>query len=684
MAKKSIGIVEQHVEKVILGIAVLFLLAVVVTKLISSPNTVEYDGETYGPGGIDRVVAENAKKLAGKLARKDDDPNERLKDPGWKEKLEATFLEGQIAVNRLDPTLVAAVAWGRPAKRIERTEIREFKEGIALAKVEAPGEPNVQVLRTLAAPPKAPAAEGERPAAQADVIEEDINLVIIESEFDRVGQIELLKEGGYDEDMTEVVFADVQVQRQERFGAEWGEWEDIVPYNESALPKQPKLILVGEGENKTLSRESMAEFGEYYDRLRSENVQRDVLTPLGPTRRNGQPAYQGGGKDAGRASVRATPAAVQDRKGGISLKGLPKSVLKRDARDYGKDSPAPRRTGATEAKSGTRTFRTTAEAAEYFNELLAKAKTAHEARNYEEAKKLAQEALDVHKANRVASISDERLLGEILGLTETGRPGKGPGEVVAKDRFSPIRAFDISGEPGRTYRYRTRVGIVNAYCRAAAKLKDRDDATKLVLYGDWSDPSEAVSIERDTYFYLVGKDPRGDGVRVEIFKWYQDGWIKELFTITPGDEIGGTRDAQVTIAGQEFREEVDFFTGALAVDLSIEAIYQPAQTLGEGKGFALSPSTRETQSLIYMDEDGELHERFALVDKNDPRYKDLYNQTRASRAKPVKVEASKKTGQKSSKSSKFSRYKGGKSKSSRYGGSRSSRSSSRGRSRSRR
>jgi len=694
MAKKSVGIVELHIEKVVLGAAVVFLLVVVFKYLATNPNYVEFDGKQLYPAKIDLVVRDRAEDLALRMQRPDEVEGDKIDSPDWEGRLKDAFEKGPVAVNKLEPIQMAFVDWGRKTERVEFKQTTEARKGLALAKIIAPEAPTVRYIRTLAVPPQNPEETGDadedKGGGDAEpLVEEDIDIVILESKFNRVEQQKLLEEEyKYDREFAKIVFAVVQVQRQEWLGAEWSEWEDVVTFCEPSPPPAPPLNVVGE---RMLSPEAEAAFKKYRDILTSARMQEQILTPQGPTRRGK------GAREAPRAPRPSRSGSGPRLPGLDDLRSRDRDAVKAN-KPYQPRAAKPSRERTTKGDRERKKtkeekelkFDSDEKAIKFITEKLAEAERALKAEKYEQARALAQQVLKAHDVRSVGRRNQIQRAEDIVKLGK-GATREGPkGAPVAERGLELVRARDVTGSPGRTYRYQIRVGILNEYCLAADKLENPADATEAILYSKWSEPSEAVGIERDTYFYLVGRDTRRESLKVDVFKWYQDGWIKETFTVRPGEEVGEARDVQVTIAGKPYLETVDFATRSVAVDMAFDVVYEGVQARGEGYG--LSQRKPQTHSLVYMDEDGELHEQFVLVDRADPRYKDLLSQTAVPRVKVQKkkdkesdVKRRKKGGirskykQSSRRGGSYGRSRGGGSR-----GSRGSRSSGRSRGRTRR
>ena len=151
--------------------------------------------------------------------------------------------------------------------------------------------------------------------------------------------------------------------------------------------------------------------------------------------------------------------------------------------------------------------------------------------------------------------------------TEEPQPniGEVPGpETVAKQetdgpRYMLFRFFDFSVEPGKRYRYRVRLWLDNPnYGVNPLHLKDVDpsvlpkgttgETTELSrskwLWTDWSDPTDVISVPRDTRLLAVSVMP---SVRVAapptgkmmVVKWVNDygKWAHMEFSATRGKVV---------------------------------------------------------------------------------------------------------------------------------------------------
>src|SRR4030042_5389383 len=72
---KILRFLEEHVEKIGLGIVALVCIWPFVMYVVISPNTVTFDRETYTPGAIDAHIKNLAKSLEAKRDEPPDSPN---------------------------------------------------------------------------------------------------------------------------------------------------------------------------------------------------------------------------------------------------------------------------------------------------------------------------------------------------------------------------------------------------------------------------------------------------------------------------------------------------------------------------------------------------------------------------------------------------------------------------------
>lgn len=186
-----------------------------------------------------------------------------------------------------------------------------------------------------------------------------------------------------------------------------------------------------------------------------------------------------------------------------------------------------------------------------------------------------------------------------------------------KPQTAAVWFHDDTVESGKTYRYRMRVALWNRYVGRKRALVDPTEANSAVIKGEWSVPSDPITVTPKAYFFLVGPNTERDGVRTEVWTWRNGFWLKEQFDARVGDVVGGEK---VTKTGEwdesgEVRAPVDFSTGAVVLDIR-EA---PITVRLPGKGGSFTHRQTTTWIMTYIDPaDGQVKERVQEFDRNDP------------------------------------------------------------------
>jgi hypothetical protein len=198
--------------------------------------------------------------------------------------------------------------------------------------------------------------------------------------------------------------------------------------------------------------------------------------------------------------------------------------------------------------------------------------------------------------------------------------------VTHPDSGKPAVWFhDDSVEPGKTYRYRTRVQLWNRYVGQMRAMKNPEDAKKDIIRGEWSEPSDPITVTPTTHFFVSGSRATANTASVEVWKWLDGRWIKERFDVAVGDIIGGlvqnVKTGDYTEEGEEEKRDVDFTTGAVVLDLRFE---EPIQERWPQKEGAFAYREKTSTIMVYLDPaDGQVKERALVFDRRDPVRKQL-------------------------------------------------------------
>ncbi|HWL93819.1 MAG TPA: hypothetical protein VNT79_09815 [Phycisphaerae bacterium] len=158
----------------------------------------------------------------------------------------------------------------------------------------------------------------------------------------------------------------------------------------------------------------------------------------------------------------------------------------------------------------------------------------------------------------------QKMLTSVMRRLKRPRKDLGADDHVRPpDKLMPIVAYDLSPVPGHTYTYRMRYEVLNMFVGNQGELRDPADAEKLTVFSDWSPETRPVTLESDTYFYLTKADDKKGEVTVTVFKKRGRETAKDAtFKVTPGAEIGGEKRRGTT--------KTDFSTGAICLDIDFK------------------------------------------------------------------------------------------------------------------
>jgi hypothetical protein len=161
-------------------------------------------------------------------------------------------------------------------------------------------------------------------------------------------------------------------------------------------------------------------------------------------------------------------------------------------------------------------------------------------------------------------------------------------ETVRLDSLrDPVMVWvhDDTVQPGKTYKYRVRLGVFNPitgkdwFLPEQAALKEQT-----VLWSDYAEPAKEVQIPKMLHVFpieTVKDDSRAvKGVKVEVAKYYMGQWQTHQFDVYPGQPIGypveqapkdtalrtdGMMDGARTMAATQ--AAVDYTSGMTLVDI---------------------------------------------------------------------------------------------------------------------
>ncbi len=579
MAKQTVGPLVRHLEKAVLVITVAILLYFVATYGVMSPNKVGPEENKLGPAELNKEVQVAADNLRNRLLSANPTPSP-IPDPMPKLQTASSPLE----LAEVDTRIYRPVQFGLPVPDDVFTgpvdDRHDLVSVVQLAKPEvAFGRSGVYLA------PPVNFGESQSTSTADNTYLQDINWATVSALFDRQQQEKLCLGAGYDPLRVETLFLRVDMQRRNlNPDGTYTEWQNIpsIAYHNRPEYPQPRIYEATTGFNVSESDREKVE--SFISLISTSESQLRIMRPL----------------------------FLESAYGDDWL--FPKSELfdvrLMDEEYLGETNNDKCR--YPECEVGTESE----EEDEKAKDLLAKAKTLLEQGELDSALIYAQKAKD--KFEKEQSTKDvyecDDLIDQIL-LAKAEESGK-KSPRLAKQLLWAHDASIGSLVGGQSYQYRLRARIYNRYCGTPTLLRNPEDATKVALVGPWSEPSDPITIKRDTVFFLNSSKPKDNEVKIEIFKWVTGEWVDRKFSVTVGDTIGDITKVNTPPDGE--RNPVNFDTGARIVDIDFKKQYR-SRKRGSSK---LGPVT-ETTSIVYVDSTGQLHEQILEFVKNSDAYKDM-------------------------------------------------------------
>jgi hypothetical protein len=612
MAKQLVNPIERHVEKAVLGLTGLALVAVIALCVVTSPNQIELGQEKVSPSTIDGKVAQKAADVVGKLraaSPKTSTPPSLFDDfTGSLQPLERTPLPVAVAIGPEVPILDAA----------ERTTGQA-----ELVKVNRPDKPTVSHGRgTIVV-----AGAGGQQSVPVD-------WVTVSAMFNVKAQSELQRlEYGATRD--EVIFAPPEIQRRLRLpNGSWsdGDWVDVKAWPSVGVPSPPTITFFDEGGKLIVNKDQLKVIEKFNSDLQHSKMQLDILRPMPP----------GMALPTRWALPIIPPYSYRD-------------VMKQDdeylsespspdpADRYGLSGEAPKRkeAAAVEPLPAEKNARILQDG----QKLLESARQNKSENDAIKAYNCAQDVLvdravsaaDKAKAEKLKADATQvqndikRWIAAGGGNAPAPGPlppgGRKPREKLPVQQVWAHDAAVSSIRNGETYQYRMRFRIYNRLAGAPDKFKKPELAATVFITGDWSEPSDPVVIEPATKFFITSDNQKDEEVGVEFFQWFGGVWVKPTRRIkaTVGETI---RDRQrvpaPAIDNPEVVDnpEVDFVADATIVDIDFDRAFRErkAGTTPKGVKFGQpSPSC----SVVFVDSQGRLHERLVSLDKVHPEKREM-------------------------------------------------------------
>lgn len=625
MKPKGINFFEQHVEKIVIGVAGVIVFAIAGKAFFTDPNAVKLGTATHSPSAVDEVLAEKARTLKAKM----DSPASleiqsvgRLTD--W---LEAQY-QGASQPARPTIALVAPTAYklGAEGNGFISTATELYAE------VKAPAPANLQAASlSYTVDPTEVEAEPDLASRFAGKPPYDLHAVHVTAEFDGTALRSALS--GFVEGRkpiptqwvdSDIAIIDVVVERQQLLAdGSWASAETVGP-----IPGQLSVRdrLKAEGLSSRVKDELLAEAASFGS---------TIYQPGFYTLADGTPWSF----DVVKRSVPKSPEVLDaERRMRLAWRDVEKTQAALDrflaAQEKRKQQETTRRQddsggmggggkggggtegGGAQAPAEERpTGMTTEERArQRLDDDIKKARTAYDA-----AKKALQDLDPAYTEFPDAVAGPGQQVGQPGGKgtqppdspvkgTErehgggmegggmegggmegggmeggggkpmppsSGAKGGGPTAAVKGLLENPaLRVWwhDITARPGSTYRYRLAVGLYNPFFGRESRLAEAQQhlAASPIVLSEWTAWSEPVRVTPPQQFFAISgiyNDQIDDrSASFEIYSFTQGVHRVVAVTCRPGEPIGEMRTIPAAEPGGA-GQEVEFATGAALLDV---------------------------------------------------------------------------------------------------------------------
>lgn len=566
---KILGLLEEHIEKIIVAIVGLVCIWLLVTRVVLCPNEVPYEGRPFSPGAIDDEIGKQVRDLEAKLNR----PPEPL--GAYKPVLPDYIAKVDLSISGVDfssrfPVSEPSVASGGGVGEYNLPLIGGV-EDVA-----------VEHIRAVVYVPTGEVTSENIYEGSMKYEPNDLDFVTVQGTFD-IGELykgfgESFSGGNVplelrDPCLARPVFAAVHVERQELNDASgWSDWVmvprtridyyknlfeiierigDLPPggvkvrmLNYKAREVQIGLIQPDAYRIATATEEW---FPPVLHREFKEVMEAELLEERRRKREEEkQQNDQGSGQDDRRRRT-STGSRRSGAYGGVTggVTSLSYGGSSRDTRrrsrsrspddgTYGDRGRTPRRRSRGETGDGD----------EYY------ATEEYATRGERSMKVTVGDIYNKLEELWITEKTDLRRLGELV-----------------------FWAHDDSVEAGKTYRYRIRLGVFNPVA-GKARLSKRDAALKnaVILWSNFSEVTEAVEIPQRLYFFAKSIQSAAKIVTVQVSKLELGYWYSEDFAVKSGEVIGGVVELE--------RERPK-------ASASTSRVYAPRRALGGGYSASL-------------------------------------------------------------------------------------------------
>jgi len=587
MKDKIINLLENHIEKIVFAIIGIVCIWLFMTRVLFSPNVVSYEDKNFSPSGIDAYVREQAKDLEVML--KAEQAPQPLSPASSKVEQFVAMLNSPIKKD-LDTSLRLPLPYHTAEGAVARGTYRLPEIG-EVSGVEAEHIRAVAYVPIQEVTPENP-YDGSRSEPN------DIDLVTVEAKFNAAELYDRFYRCFAGQDvpveardpcLAAPVFAAVHLQRQELLDdGGWSDWQDVPRPKTDPYKKMFRIIEDPENLPPGGVRVRLLQFDDpmmqmellqpmayqiaspdeewFPPSLRRKFVQLRAKEELEERREAREQEREKREQENRRGGGRATGYDSRRSSGSYDTS--------RGREDYGRGGTRPG--GRDRGRPGTDRSRT-------YDGTGRSARGRPGGRGRGEAATEMDYYLTDREAARQPSSDD--VYYELHDLLITPRT-----DLSKLKEPLTFWAHDDSVEPGKTYRYKIRLGVFNPVAGTRRLSKEvSTEKDKVILWSDFSEMTESVDILQRLYFFANDIQEAAKRVTVQVCKYVLGYWYSHDFLVKPGEAIGKIMENEAAETEERPRspmlglsrleyapplpqdraavpEEIDYSTGAVLVD----------------------------------------------------------------------------------------------------------------------
>jgi len=555
MSKLSGSFFEQHIEKIVFAVAVVLCGWIGWTRVFFCPNTITVDNRRFKPGQVDIYISDKARAVQAKLNSK------AVVKKTYKSKAQDFLALMKSPLSQIDSSITLLQPSSVQDSIHPKYSMPQIGEvtGVEAEHIRAAAYIPIHQI------------DLENVSDQGAYAPNDLDLVTVEGKFDISSLYKSfhdsfagpeVPERWRDPCLVKPVFAAVELQRQ-RLGEDgiWSAWEDVPRARNDA---RRDMFSITEQTGQLSAGGVKVKWLKFDDPI----IQSDLLQPA---------AYQIASTDEEWFPPSIHKKYVENQRA-IDLQ------KKREAREEAAAKRKQEREQAREKakqQRRTTTSRTASTALgtaagpqgeQAFMQLLyggGPMSTSPSRRARTPAKKLKPRAgsettTDKTKKLHRTMLDVSEFYSELRDISLTGK------NLAKMTEPLVFWAYDDTVQPGQTYRYRIRLGVFNPVAGTDEFVKsDLSYKDKVILWSDFSDVTEPVSIPARLYFFPVNVQEASKAVEVQVSKYALGYWYNEQFMVKRGETIGTVADTKVKQSDENSTvpKKIDYDTGAILVDV---------------------------------------------------------------------------------------------------------------------